>query len=71
MLSYEDGFYKLAFMNVIYNFLIGSFLFQTKSYCYAIKQDVMLPNMVTLLGYVTVQKTIFPAFITVEERKCT
>ena len=56
---------------MIYNFLIGSFLFQTKSYCYAIKQDVMLPNMVTLLGYVTVQKTIFPAFITVEERKCT
>jgi len=52
-------------MNMIYNFLICSFLFETRSYIYAITQEVTLPIMVTLLGYITVLKTFFPAFFTV------
>jgi len=36
-------------MNVIYNFLICSFLFETRSWSYAIKRDVTVPIIVTLL----------------------
>ena len=34
-------------MNVIYNFLICSFLFETRGWNYAIKQEVTVPVMVT------------------------
>jgi len=46
-------------MNMIYNFLVCSFLFETRSYSYAIKQEVTVPIMVTLCRLCYSFKNVF------------
>jgi hypothetical protein len=59
VLSYGDGNYKVAYMNVIYNFLIGIFLFETRCCSYAIKKEAMLPIMVTIFRLCYSSKNFF------------
>ena len=49
-------------MDVIYNSLICSFLFQTRSWSYAIKQEVTVPITVTLFRLCYSFKTVFSSF---------
>ena len=61
MLSYENGMsnYILPYMNVIYNSLICSFLFETRSWNYALKEEVTVPVMVTHFRLCYSFKTFF------------